>query len=133
MDIKEKIMLFMRGRYGADSLSRAILWGAIILATFNLFIDAIVLTIAALALIIYGNYRMFSRNIYKRASENQKFLQDTAKIRKDFSVLQHKLLDRKVNHIYKCPSCKQKIRIPRGKGRISIHCPACHTDFIKKS
>ncbi len=133
MDIKERIMLFMRGRYGVDSLSRTILWAAIIIAGCNLFINNTFITLLSFALIIYCNFRMFSRNIYKRASENQKYLQDTRKVRKDISVLKHKILYLQKNHIYKCPTCKQKIRIPRGKGKISIHCPSCHTDFIKKS
>ena len=36
-------------------------------------------------------------------------------------------------HLYRCPSCGQKVRVPRGKGRISIHCPKCQRDFIKRT
>ena len=32
-----------------------------------------------------------------------------------------------------CPTCRQKLRVPRGRGRIQISCPRCGTQFIKKS
>jgi len=85
------------------------------------------------AFVIYSYYRMFSRQTYKRALENQKFLQHTSKIRGFFAKQKYMATQRKTHHIYKCPNCKQKIRVPKGKGKIEIRCPKCQTTFIKKS
>ena len=87
----------------------------------------------SLATLIYTYYRMFSRNIYKRASENQNFLNKTANIIKKINKQKSILKQRKVYRIYKCPTCKQKVRVPRGIGKINIHCPKCDTYFIKRS
>ena len=87
----------------------------------------------SLATLVYTYYRMFSRNIYKRASENQNFLNKTADIRRKINNQKSLFKQRKVYRIYKCPTCKQKVRVPKGKGKISIHCPKCDTYFIKRS
>ena len=34
---------------------------------------------------------------------------------------------------FECPNCSQTLRVPRGKGKIRIHCPKCGTDFVKKT
>ena len=65
--------------------------------------------------------------------ENQKFLQHTSKIRGFFAKQKYMATQHKTHHIYKCPNCKQKIRVPKGKGKIEIRCPKCQTTFIKKS
>lgn len=83
--------------------------------------------------IIYCYFRIFSKNITKRYAENQKYLAKTYKLRSFFYKQKELMKQRKVYHIYKCPSCKQKIRIPRGKGKIEVRCPKCGTTFIKKS
>ena len=85
------------------------------------------------ALLIYTYFRMFSRQTYKRACENQAYLAKTAKVRHFFASQKSIMAQRKTHHIYKCPTCKQKIRVPKGKGRIEIRCPKCNTTFIKKS
>ena len=131
--MKEKFMRFMYGRYGVDSFGRFMMWTGIIMFLLSGFFRWNFLYYLALVILIYTYFRMFSRNIYKRSSENQSFLKATAGIR-NFWWNQKKLFkQRKTHHIYKCPSCKQKIRVPRGKGKIEIRCPKCQTTFIKRS
>ena len=33
----------------------------------------------------------------------------------------------------KCPSCRQKVRVPRGKGKLRVTCPQCQEKFEVKS
>lgn len=35
------------------------------------------------------------------------------------------------NKIIKCPNCDAKLRVPRNKGKISVTCPKCDTNFEK--
>lgn len=131
--MREKLIRFMQGRYGMDYLGRFTIILGLAAIILSLFIDSAILSILAWACIIYAYFRMFSRNIYKRSSENQAFLTKTYKIRCFFARQKNMMAQRKTHHIYKCPTCKQKIRVPRGKGRIEIRCPKCNTTFIKKS
>lgn len=133
MIMKEKLMRFMYGRYGFDSLGKFTLAAAIILSLLSGWRDSFLLSLLSWACLIITYIRMFSRNIYKRSAENQKFLTSIYKIRCFFARQKNMFVQRKTHHIYKCPTCKQKIRIPRGKGRIEIRCPKCNTKFIKNS
>jgi len=87
----------------------------------------------ALALMVYAYYRMLSRNIYRRAAENRAFMALKARILGVFGKKKREMAQRKDFHIYKCPRCRQKIRVPRGKGRIEISCRKCNNKFIRKS
>ena len=126
-------MRFMYGRNGVDSLGKFVLVISIIVMLLAGWTDSLILSYLSWIGIIYLYFRMFSRNIYKRSSENQWYLNKTYKIRTFFYRQKNLLLQRKTHHIYKCPTCRQKIRVPRGKGRIEIRCPKCNTRFIKKS
>ena len=129
----------MQGRYGVDDLSRFTMGVAlvlIILAMFaNIFSRTVgsTLDILGVAAIVYAYIRIFSRNIQQRYAENQKFLQMTSKFRFRFNKEKDLMKQRKTHHIYSCPGCGQKIRIPRGKGqKVEIECPKCHEKFIKR-
>ena len=131
--MREKFQRFMMGRYGSDAFSKFLLTVVLILWVLDLFIDSRILSSWAILLIIYTYFRMFSRNTTKRYQENLKYLQIKNKVLARFNSEKSQLKQRKTHHIYKCPTCKQKIRIPRGKGKIEIRCPKCYTTFIKNS
>lgn len=133
MKLKDKFIRFMYGRYGIDSFGKFTIWGSLIIMLIAGWTHNNLLSLIAWAGIIYSYYRMFSKKTYKRATENQKYLQMTHGIRTFFYKQRNLMTQRKTHRIYKCPTCKQKIRVPKGKGKIEIRCPKCNTTFIKRS
>ena len=130
--MKDKFTRFMVGRYGNDRLNQFLLIVSIVFLVFS-FLGGRFFYVITLFILIYTYYRMFSRKIYKRSAENQWYIKREMKVRSFFLRKKNEIKIRKTHHIYKCPSCKQKIRIPKGKGKIEIKCPKCKTAFIKKS
>ena len=132
--MKEKMYRFMQGRYGSDNLNRFLL--IIVLACFvlSLFGGGIgIFHVLGTVCLIYAYFRMFSKNVYKRRAENTAYMKYEYKVKQFWETQKRDMKQRKTHHIYRCPSCKQKIRIPRGKGKIEIRCPKCSATFIKKS
>ena len=120
---------FMYGRYGNDQLNRFVSVAALVVIIINLFVRIRLLSVIALLLLLIVYLRMFSRNIEKRAAENRVFLRLTDRFRR-------RIVFRNQNKNYRffvCPSCRQKVRVPRGKGKIEITCPRCRHSFIKRT
>ncbi len=130
--MREKMIRFMQGRYGNDRLGQTLTVLALICMVLSLFRIPFVSTVGLLLLVLVY-YRMMSRQISKRAAENQKYLQLEWKIRGKLQKKKQALSQRKTHRIYKCPNCKQKIRVPRNRGRIAISCRKCGTEFIRKT
>mgnify|MGYP003295630908 CR=1 FL=1 len=130
--MREKLYRFMIGRYGNDNLNRFLTAISIVCLVLSLF-GPRMFYLLAIAILVYVYFRMFSRNIYKRTMENNLYMRYEYRIKQYFATLKRDMNQRKTHHIYRCPSCRQKIRIPRGKGRIEIRCPKCSQTFIKKS
>jgi len=130
--LKDKFIRFMQGRYGNDQLNRTLMFGAIVFLLLSI-VAGDVFYLLAVAVMGYAYFRMFSKNTYKRAGENQRYLQLEWKVKAKWGKKKNELKQLKTHHIYKCPSCKQKIRVPRGRGKIAIRCRKCGNEFVKKS
>ena len=123
--IKNGVRHFMMGRYGSDKLNTALLVAAVAICLVSAFIPFVPIKLGAMilyyGLMIWAIRRMLSRNTYKRYQENRKYLQMLERIK-----------DRE-HRYYDCPRCRQQVRVPRGKGKISITCPKCREKFIRKT
>lgn len=139
--MRQRFMRFMQGRYGVDDFSRFLSMSVIVLWILSLVINiparhsfifasiSSFISFVVWACLIVMIYRMFSKNIQKRYQENQKFL-----LYKSRFMQKMKRAKTDKNHrIFSCPNCKQKIRVPRNKGKIAIRCPKCSIEFIKRT
>ncbi len=118
---KERFARFMYGRYGPDQLNNVMLILGVALAVIGMLFSLPLLTVLSYVPLGFCLYRMFSRNANRRRLENQRFMQ-----------LLNRLRDRESRY-YSCPRCHQTVRVPRGRGKINIHCPKCGNQFIKKT
>jgi hypothetical protein len=135
---------FMAGRHGSDQLS----WALLIAYCVLLFVsDAAGIPLIAtigLVLLAWSFFRMLSRNNSARWRENEWFLARWRRVsggfRRNsgrFSNWQrqqtYRIRDKKTYKYYRCPKCKNTLRVPKGRGKIVITCPVCRTEFIKKT
>lgn len=131
--IKNAIYRFMYGRYGHDSLNSFLLVSSFLILFINLFfIRNNVVAIISYLGILYTTFRAYSRKIYNRQKENNRFLKIVNPIRKRFKNTKHALNDR-THRYYLCPNCQQQVRVPKGRGTIEITCPKCKHKFTKKT
>lgn len=97
--------------------------------------------------------RMFGRNEAARYRENAKFLATVTAVREYFRRPYKAAGQRPVQQAgegiwnkwkqkwrayrtYRyliCPQCSQRLRVPRGKGRIRVTCTKCRNQFMAKS
>lgn len=134
--MKNFLSRFFQGRYGAygtDRLTRSCLAVALVLLVLSFLTPAGILYYVAIILLVYSYFRLFSKNIAARYRENEAYEKFTNRFLDFFRNFRDRFRQNKAYHIYKCPNCKQKIRIPRGKGRIEIRCPKCGNTFLRKS
>ncbi len=130
--MREKIQRFMYGRYGMDRLNQVLMYGAFGCLIFSLFGIGTCYLLATVALFC-AYFRMFSRNVRQRTQENQWYLRQEMKVKGFLKRGTDTFRRNKAYHIYKCPQCGQKLRVPRGKGKIAISCKKCGNEFIRRS
>ena len=131
--MKQKFQNFMSGRYGVDDFSKALLYATLALCLVSLFTRNRMLNLLLTAGLVFIYYRMFSKNYSRRYQENLWYLRQKDKVMHFFRRQNSRAQQRKTHRIYTCPQCRQKIRIPKGHGKVQITCPQCKTAFIKRS
>ena len=127
----------MAGRNGNDQLNRFLLLADVILLLLSLFLSgrAIGGLLRILVLVLLGltYFRMFSRDLYRRRSENERYLREKEKLKAKLRILRERWNQRKDYRFFTCPSCRAVMRVPRGRGKIRIVCHKCGNTFMGKS
>ena len=117
--IGDALRRFMYGRYGSDQLNLVLMGLAFVLLLIGIWVP--VIRFLAIAVMVVYIFRCYSRNLTKRRQENAWFMRVIAPLR-----------DRQ-HRYFRCPGCRQVVRVPRGKGRIKIGCPKCGRKFVKNA
>ena len=129
--LRQRLQTFMIGRYGGDLLSKHINVLSMILLVVSWFWRWAY--IGAVALLVWSIVRICSRNIYKRQRENQAYLNLLSKLKKRRNLLRSRWRDRRTHRFFKCPSCKEYLRVPKGRGNVHITCPRCRHEIERKT
>ena len=124
---------FMQGRNGVDNLGYHCMWAGLILVLVNLFIGSGVLGIVTWVLYIYAIFRMLSRNVGKRRLENTRYVQFTMKIGKEVKQFFLRLKGMKEYKYFRCPGCRNRLRMKRGSGLKHVTCRVCGHQFDQKA
>ena len=126
----DSLRRFMYGRCGVDQLNLSLLVAVVVLSIASVILSlvggvgafiAMLFNFISYLVMLWYLFRFFSKNLEKRIMENRRYLSRLAQIR------DHQ------NRYYRCPNCKQTVRVPRGRGKICIKCPKCSEKFVRKT
>ena len=122
----------MYGRYGADQLSWFLLIVYVALSILSGLPHLGLLSWVAMLVLVWSFFRMFSRRYDRRRAENARFLAMAGPAIRWLKMRRTILRDRD-HRYFRCPNCGQYLRVPRGKGRITVNCRSCGVSFEEKS
>ena len=130
--IRNALQRFMYGRYGNDQLNLFLMGLYLLLYLIYIFVRIDLLYLVSFALLAFTLFRLLSRNLERRRMENARFMRTMGPVISWIHMRRN--IRRDKEHVYfKCPSCGQRLRVPRGKGQITVTCRACGASFEEKS
>ena len=124
---------FMAGRNGLDTLGLASVIAAVAVNVLAQILDSYILSVVAMALMVYAFFRILSRNVTRRRQESYRFEHLFSSVRGGVAGWIDRRRQSKDYKFFTCPGCRNKLRVPRGKGKIQITCPKCGQRFGGKS
>lgn len=151
--------MFQQQRRGLDELGRTMLMIALVLSVIGMIVSRsvgwlrIVTSLLSGALLVLIVLRMFSKDVGKRYQENMKYLTYETAVKQWF---RRTFRTKRAGSAYSaphtkragknptwaelkqykyliCPQCAQRLRVPRGKGRIRVTCINCGNVFETRS
>ena len=130
--IRNAIQRFMYGRYGNDPLNLFLMGLYLLLYLVFMFTRWDMLYFVSFVLLALTLFRLLSRNMERRRMENARFMRAAGPVLSWLRL--RRTIHRDKEHVYfKCPSCGQQLRVPRGRGKITVTCRSCGANFQEKS
>lgn len=130
--IRRSLARFMAGRYGGDQLNLFLIVLYLMFYVVFLFTRLLVFELLGTVVLVFTLFRTLSRNLERRRAENNRFLQIVRPLWRKWSAFRARAHD-KEHRYFKCPNCGRYLRVPRGKGRITVTCRNCSVSFEEKS
>lgn len=131
--IKAALSSFMSGRNGVDNLGYSALWTGLVVSLAGTVLGVGIFSTLGMALYIYSLWRMLSRNCYKRAAENNAYVQWRYGFTTKAKQFIMRLKNSKEFKYVRCSQCRTLIRLKRGVGERSVRCPKCRNEFTARS
>ena len=127
--LRQALASFMYGRYGVDKLYWGLFWLWVLIAVVNIFVASAVLYVVELLIMFFMYFRVFSKNIYRRRRENERFVGAISAVRDFFRLQWSRVRDIRYKRYRRCPSCKAVLRLPIKRGKHTAKCPSCGKNF----
>lgn len=137
--IREDIQKAMTTRCGQDELNHLLLLIGFIYVVAALFTKKQIFALVGAVFIVLCYMRVFSKKVDNRRRENAVYMKYMGNVVRytEYLVLcvrmKIKSLVDKEYAYFVCGQCKQIIRVPKGKNKVSIRCPKCSHTFIKRT
>ena len=126
--IRSAIQRFMYGRYGSDQLGVFLLCLYLLLYLIYALTGLLPFYWLSLICVALGLFRVLSRNHARRRQENARFMRLFGPALQWLRL--RRTIHRDKDHRYfRCPNCGQQLRVPRGKGKITVTCRSCGASF----
>lgn len=113
-----------------------VILGIIALGFFGT-VGGLILCFTSTLVVAVTLYRTLSADIEKRSSELCGYEKVSGSVKnffkKIFTGSKNSMRSHRDYRYFHCPNCKQRLRVPRGKGKVRVTCAKCGTQFEKRT